>query len=322
MDNNDTLSVPVLFLVFNRPIQTRKVFEAIRQAKPTQLFIASDGPHQGNKGEEERCAEVRYIVEKVDWECDVKRLIRNENLGCGRAISDAITWFFEHVEEGIILEDDTLPSPSFFRFCAELLEYYRHDTRIMEIAGFTFPNRLKQSSKYSYYLSDWDNIWGWATWRRAWKHYDYTMRRYPEVVRSGYLIPTYTSLSERYYMEYMLNRSYHKNSELTWWSVQWGFARKINSGLTIIPLRNLVLNIGFGDGATNTKDADQWNFLRLEEMNFPLKHPEHIIRDFATDAEVFRHFFTTRFSRFKARVKHITPFRIYDFFKSIVNRPK
>ena len=119
-------------------------------------------------------------------------------------------------------------------------------------------------------------------------------------------------------MEYMLDRSYYKNTEVTWWSVQWGFARKINSGLTVVPVKNLVLNIGFGDGATNTKDANQWNFLKLEEIDFPLKHPEFVIRDFNTDREVFRQFFTKRLTIFKSGLKHMTPVRIYDFIKSIV----
>src|SRR5688572_4711029 len=126
---------PVLFLIFNRPVLTEKVFDEIRKAKPRKLFIAADAARKDRVGEDEKCAATREIVTKVDWDCEVKTLFRGQHLGCGRAVSEAITWFFDHVEEGIILEDDTKPTPEFFDFCTEMLEHYRTDTRIMHIAG-------------------------------------------------------------------------------------------------------------------------------------------------------------------------------------------
>ena len=135
----EPLKSPVLFLVFNRPDTTRRVLEAIRQAQPSQLFIAADGPREGKSGEAEKCADVRRIVnEGIDWDCEVKTLFRDKNLGCKVAVSRAIDWFFEHVEEGIILEDDCLPHPTFFRFCEELLNKYRDDERIGQISGDNF----------------------------------------------------------------------------------------------------------------------------------------------------------------------------------------
>lgn len=311
---------PVLFLIFNRPSTTEIVFEEIRKAKPGKLFIAADGPRKNKAGEKEKCDAARAILSKVDWNCEVKTLFREENLGCGRAISGAITWFFEHVEEGIILEDDTKPAPEFFRFCAELLEYYRDDIRVMEIGGSSLPNRLTNNSNYSYFFSDWDYIWGWATWKRAWKHFDYSMKLYPEATEKGYLLSNYTSIYERHYIESMLSRSYYNNDDVTWWSVQWGFSRKINSGLVIVPTKNMVVNLGFGGEATNTTNGAQWDMMKLEKTEFPLKHPEFIMRDRVTDDEVFRKYSTTPISRLKGNIKSLTPTWFYDFFKNKARR--
>ena len=308
---------PVLFAIFNRPSTTEIVFEEIRKAKPSKLFIAADGPREHKPGESEKCEAARAIVSKIDWECEVKTLFRDENLGCGQAISGAISWFFEHVEEGIILEDDTKPAPDFFRFCADMLEHYRNDDRVMAISGSSLPNRFTKNSPYSYFFSDWDHIWGWATWKRAWKYYDYSMKRYPEVVEKGLLVSNYTSVYEKYYMEHLLHKAYYENDKVTWWDIQWGFARKINSGLVAVPTKNLVINVGFGSEATNTIDGSQWNEMKIEQMEFPLKHPEFVIRDKAIDDEVFRKYSTTAFSRLRSRIRYITPAWFYNFFKNI-----
>ncbi|MBA4056200.1 MAG: nucleotide-diphospho-sugar transferase, partial [Marivirga sp.] len=162
------LETPVLLLIFNRPDTTRRVFEAIRKARPKRLFVAADGPRQHKPEDADRCAKARKIATDVDWECEVKTFFRDTNVGCGRGPSGGISWFFEHVDEGIILEDDCLPSPLFFRFCAELLERYRDDKRVMEIGGNTFMDEANRDKEYSYYFSSHNNIWGWATWKRAW----------------------------------------------------------------------------------------------------------------------------------------------------------
>jgi hypothetical protein len=317
---NYKLTTPVLFLVFNRPTASQAVFDAIRKARPSVLYIAADGPRKDQAGEVERCQEVRDIVSNVDWDCEVKTLFRDENLGLGKAIAGGISWFFEHEEEGIILEDDTMPSLSFFRFCSEMLEYYRDDTRIMAICGSTLPNTLMENPEYSYFFSNWDHPWGWATWRRAWKHFDYTMPHYPEAVAQGYLKDTYTSIHERFYLERMLDRSYHQNDEVTWWSVQWGFARKMNSGLVVVPLKNMIINLGLGEDATNTVNASQWSFMEFEDMKFPIKHPEFVMHDRITDKEIFLRFYTRPFTRFKRIVKYVTPEWIYGFFKTLAHR--
>jgi hypothetical protein len=311
---------PILFLIFNRPSTAETVFQQIRAAKPKKLFIAADGPRPDRPDDDQKCRAARTIAEKVDWDCEVKTLFREDNLGCGKAVSEAITWFFDHVDEGIILEDDTKPAPEFFRFCAEMLEHYRNDDRVMQITGSSFNTRLTKESTDSYFFSDWDYVWGWATWKRAWRHYDYRMTHYPEVSEKRYLDGNYTSLYERYYTQHMLQRSYYENDDVTWWSVQWGFVRRINSGLVIVPTKNMIKNLGFGNEATNTFDGSEWSDIRIEKMEFPLKHPQFVVRDISIDKEVFKKYYSTFSSRVKSKLKHFTPVWFYDFFKNIFRK--
>ena len=156
----------VLFIIFNRPETTQRVFDAIRLAKPTRLYIAADGPRENKTGEKELCEQARKIAQNVDWDCEVKTLFQKENLGCGKAVSHAISWFFENEDMGIILEDDCLPHQSFFKYCEELLEKYKNNDRIGIISGNNFQKKRKIGS-FSYYFSDIVNIWGWATWARS-----------------------------------------------------------------------------------------------------------------------------------------------------------
>lgn len=302
---------PILFMIFSRPDTTFKVFEVIRSVRPAKLFIAADGPRAGKEGEAERCHEVRKVATMVDWPCEVHTLFRDENLGCGRAVSGAITWFFDHVPEGIILEDDTYPSMDFFRYCEELLDRYRHDTRIMAVAGSCLPSPRVRNNEYSYFFSNWDYVWGWATWKRAWDLYDYSVQKYERVVRDGYFHEQYTSLYEHYFMKHALEAAYYSNDSVTWWDYQWGFARKINSGLAAVPTRNMVVNLGLGNEATNTTTS-RWDFLELEEMEFPLRHPEVVMHDRVTDDEVFRLHFTNPLSRVKQHLKRLLDYLNLD----------
>jgi len=186
-DKMKPLTTPVLFMIFNRPDTTQKVLEAIRKVKPTKLYIAADGPRPNVKADIEKCKEARAIASGVDWDCTVTKLFREENFGCGKGPSSAMTWFFEQEEEGIILEDDCVPSSSFFFFCADLLERYRYDTRVMQIGGTNFENEKVRGKEYSYFFSNMIYIWGWATWKRAWKLYDYEMGYYNEITKKKYL---------------------------------------------------------------------------------------------------------------------------------------
>ncbi|PSL47319.1 hypothetical protein CLV51_102165 [Chitinophaga niastensis] len=246
------LHTPVLFLVFNRPAETLLVFEQIRQQQPAQLFIAADGPRL-NKPEEKRlCDETRQLImDGIDWPCDVKTQFRQNNLGCGKAVSTAIDWFFEHVEEGIILEDDCLSDPTFFSFCSELLSRYRWNESIMHIGGSNF-QLGNQRGKASYYFSHHVHVWGWATWRRAWKKYDFSLVSYQHFLENdnNQRLPLY------------LQAIY--NSHPDTWDIQWSIVVWFNNGWGITPNTSLIRNIGYGKSATHTKRMPLW----FKKMNY------------------------------------------------------
>ena len=242
-------NTPVLFVIFNRPDTTRRVFEAIRRAQPKRLFVAADGPRPNRSGEADLCHQTRAII-NVDWDCELKTLYHPQNLGCSRGVYGALSWFFENVEEGIILEDDCLPHPDFFPFCEHLLSKYRHDTRIMQVCGY---NHLQSwnPERYDYFYSAFGGIWGWASWRRAWQYYDFRMSLWqnPDAVAAiRNISPTrYSSKKRRelYTKYYNLLRGDDIPQEVSTWDFQWAFCRYINSGMSIVPAKNLIENIGF-----------------------------------------------------------------------------
>lgn len=303
-------TTPVLLLIFCRPETTRQVFDAIRKVRPKKLYIAADGARDSKPGEAEKCAEVRKIATAVDWDCEVTTLFREKNLGLGKGISTAITWFFEHESEGIILEDDCLPSPSFFPFCAELLERYRDDYRIMQIGGNNFEKPASREKDHSYYFSNLAYIWGWATWRRAWRLHDFHMQLYSEIKEKQYLDGHFSSIYEKHFFEYVFEKIYQNDSHISpknVWSYQWQFACKIHSGLVIVPNRNLVVNLGIGGEATNTTSRQGIGHdLKLEDLQLPLKHPEFVM---VNSLRVKRDFInkTSAYSRLKSQIKSALP---------------
>jgi len=284
------LNTAVLFLIFNRPETTKQVFEAIRSAKPSRLYIAADGPRRDRPEECEKCEECKQIVHHVDWDCEVKTLFREQNLNCGLGPSTAISWFFEHEEEGIILEDDCLPTQSFFWFCQELLERYRDDSRIMHIGGNNFLEGWQRDHDYSYYFSHYGHIWGWATWRRAWKMYDFKLSNYDKLKKKKFFENFFFNQTEKIYRLRKFDKTIAA-SRVDWWDYQWDFSRFINSGLAIIPEDNLVKNIGFGEDATHTLDGNHKSAkMKATDIEFPLHHPPFMIRDYASDKRYFRGF--------------------------------
>ncbi len=281
------LRTAVLLVLFNRPKATRTVFEAIRRARPPRLYLAADGPRPGQPADEANCREARNIVSAVDWPCEVKTLFREHNLGCGRGPAEAYEWFFEHEEEGIVLEDDCVPDPSFFPFCQELLEKYRHNPRVMHITGTNFMGGKYQPA-YSYYFSIHPHEWGWASWRRAWQRYDFHIKRFPEVARTGALRSLYSSRLEYAYRMSKFRSTYGR-SDVSWWDYQWNFALHVHGGLAVVPAVNLVRNIGFGPGATHTVSArDARGDNVALGMPFPLRHPPTVVQDRAADRRYFR----------------------------------
>lgn len=283
-------NVPVLFLVFNRPQLALRVFAAIRQARPAQLFIAADGPREGQSREEELCQAARAVVQRVDWPCKVNTRFQDENLGCKTAVSSAIDWFFQHVEAGIILEEDCLPSVSFFKFCAELLDHWHDDERVMQISGSNFLLGYRTAgSEGSYYFSRLNDVWGWATWRRAWRHFDLTMSHYPLWRESDRLKDYLPDASMRDWLMRYFEQAYGRVGQRSGdWSSLWQFAIASQNGLTAVPRVNLVANIGIGESATNTR-GEEWavyGSVGVHEIS-EIRHPAIVLPDSAADERRF-----------------------------------
>lgn len=300
------MQTPVLFLVFNRPDSTRQVFEAIREAQPPRFYVAADGLREGRKGEAERVAEVREIATAVDWDCEVKTLFRKSNLGCKYAVSGAITWFFEHEEMGIILEDDCLPSQSFFRFCEELLIRYKDEHRVSSISGSNPFNygQLEDESE-SYFFSKYNRIWGWATWRRAWKFYDVELSLWPEVKKKKGHYVFFESDQERRHYQEIFDNCY--SGKIDTWDFQWFFTKKLLMSLTLVSSKNLVKNIGSGGNATHTKCLPkEIASAPLEELKYPITHPASIIVDYRKDEYTMKFRFSSGvLGRIKKTIKYL-----------------
>ncbi len=267
----------VLFLVFNRPNTSQKVFDAIREAKPPRLYIAADG-HRADRDEEKiLCDEVRQITTSVDWTCKVTTLFRDENLGCKKSVSSAIDWFFEHEEEGIILEDDVLPHPDFFRFCDNLLLRYRHDLRVMMLCGFNPDGANIESNDY--FFSENPSVWGWATWRSRWQLYDIDLKNWPSELFDNYLkakfpLPVYTYYKKAFNLT--------KKGIISSWDYQWTHCMLSNYSLAVKPKANLTMNIG--TEGTHSKKQDHNHFVAYGNMDpEQLKCNKAMVPDVVTD---------------------------------------
>jgi len=283
----DNFQTPVLFLIFNRPGQTRAVFEEIRKARPKQLFIAADGPRAHVPADRENCAQTRAVVQLVDWDCEVKTLFREQNLGCGHAVSDAITWFFNQVDLGIILEDDCLPDPTFFGYCQDVLNRYRNDERIMMVSGTNLVERWETPGRQDYFFSYYGGIWGWASWRRAWKKYDFGMTEWKNS-RSRDAIRDVLN-DEEHAEERIKLFDAVAQGKIDTWDYQWGFCRLINSGLSVVPRVNLISNIGFGADATHTTADSSLANISRHTLTLPLKENPITVVDRKYDDQFFRH---------------------------------
>ena len=280
-----SLSTPIAFIIFNRPDLTQIVFNAIRQAQPKQLFVIADGARFPE--EAEKCQRAKDIIKQVDWDCQVLTNYADHNLGCRQRVSSGISWVFEQVEEAIILEDDCLPSPSFFHFCETLLDRYRDDERIMHIGGNNFQFGQNRTD-YSYYFSKYNHIWGWASWRRAWKHYDVEMKNWEKFKISKIINSVH---SDSYEQNYWLNifEKVHQGLIDTW-DYQWTYACWSQSGLSILPSVNLVSNIGFRDDATHTTRESKLANLPAKDI-YEICHPSFSVRDDTADEYTFDYLF-------------------------------
>lgn len=261
---------PILFLIFNRPDTTQEVFNRIREIRPAKLFVAADGPRVIRLGEAEICEQTRAIIKQIDWPCDLRTLFREHNLGCGMAVSSAINWFFEQVEYGVILEDDCLPDLSFFGYCEHLLLKYIYNDDIMLIGGNNFLNGKLQLEN-SYYFSQYPLIWGWASWRRAWSNYDFSMKEL-DSFSDKHLPNIFKTQRQRKHLLKSLRDV--KQGVCNTWDYQWQYSILLNKGMAITPVKNLVVNIGFRNQSTHTflKDSLKENNT-LESIGSVLNHP-------------------------------------------------
>jgi len=285
--------IPILFLVFNRLDTTKQVFEMIRKTTPQKLYIGSDGPRNNRVGEKEVVDEVReYVLKSIDWNCEVKKLFREENLGCGKAPAQAITWFFENEEMGIILEDDCLPHIDFFDYCAILLKKYKDNENIAAISGTSLlQNKFK--SKYSYYFGKYGGIWGWASWRRAWKGYQFDMSFLDKTFIEQKIDETFKTSEERKFWKSLFNMK-NRIQKIDFWDYQWCFHIWSNNRFSIVPYTNLIANIGFGEDATHTFDTAS-NFSSMKTQSIlPITHPSEVTINVEIDDYIFKKFYRQR----------------------------
>ena len=243
---------PILFCNFNRPQLTEQVLERIRIARPKTLLLASDGPRGSHPEDLAKVESTRRILGNIDWPCTVHTRFSERNLGCKKAMSSAISWAFELSEELIILEDDCLPDPSFFSFCDLLLKRYRDHEEVMMVSGNNF--QKNQRGDASYYFSRWTHIWGWATWKRAWQHFDVEVSSWPEVKRSALLRRRFSDSSE--YAHWSRTLDLQHAGQIDTWDFPWAYSVWRHGGMSVLPQRNLVTNIGFGSEATHTTDPE------------------------------------------------------------------
>ena len=281
---------PIAYIIFNRPRHTRETFAAIRTQRPSKLFIIADGPRPEYPSDFGCCHEVQSIVERIDWPCEVQRNYADTNLGLKRRVSSGLDWVFEQVDRAIVLEDDCLPHPDFFTFCDDLLDRYVDDERVWVVTGNNFQNGRKRGDS-AYYFSKYNHCWGWATWRRAWRHYSGDLSFWAEWKNSSDWYRNTPDKIERQYWGNIFDKM--SRGEIDTWDYPWTASVWYHGGLTATPNVNLVTNIGFGPDATHTiKDDDQVGLPRYPLGE--LTHPKRVIQDIVADCYIFENYFGGR----------------------------
>lgn len=277
---------PVLLIAFNRPETTQKVFNAIRIAKPKKLYFAVDAPRVQFPEDQNNVEQVKDIINQVDWDCEVFTRFAQTNQGCGPGPYNAITWAFENEEKLIILEDDCVPAKSFFNYCYELLEKYKNDERIWMISGNNY-NEEAVTTQHSYFFSKYGHSWGWATWKRCWMEMDMNMNKLSIVMQQDLLKSGFYSKKEYlFFLKIFLNVFNDETIRHHVWDYQFNFTIRINNGLSIVPKRNLVTNIGY-IGTHSTSRLKYHD--RDVDNNFTIiSHPDFILCDNDYDSFHFK----------------------------------
>ena len=288
------MDVPILLLVWKRPKHTKRVIDSIKKISPKKIYISCDGPIEDNQENKLLIEKVRKVIFKeINWKCNIYTNFSKYNKGCKSAVVDGINWFFTYEDEGIIIEDDCLPSIDFFYYCESLLEKYRNDERIWSICGNGYQNDLSQN-KESYFFSKYTDIWGWATWKRCWKFYDPDIESWTNNRNQPLFKDLFNCPRELRYWNKIFDKLYYKKKPDTW-DYQWQYLCFIKSGLSCMPFVNLVQNIGFGKDATHTQE-DPFKFAsnlkEVGKLNFPLKHPSEFIASSVCDEKLQKLFFS------------------------------
>jgi len=273
---------PVLLIVFNRTDTTAAVMKALQLAKPRNLLVAADGPRATRRGEAALCAETREVVRRmVNWPCEVNWKCSDENLGCGRGVASAISWALDKFEEVIVLEDDCIPHPDFFAFVGEMLDRYRHEPRVMLVSG-TNVLHGRYALPYSYGFSRYPQTWGWATWRRAWKNFDFDMKIWPVVRDAGLLSDILGNQQETRYWTRIFEIT--KDGKIDTWDYQLHLTMWSHGAYAIYPASNLVTNIGVQ--GTHYSGGGPIQDIPFAPLEFPLRHPPIIYRDIKAEAVI------------------------------------
>jgi len=250
--DRDEVVEPLLLIGFNRPDHMRVLINRLREVRPREIYVAIDGPRPDRPSETDQVRECRQLVSEIDWESNVYTLFQDANLGCGLGVSTAITWFFDHVPRGIILEDDVIPDPSFFPFCSELLDRYEKDERVLAISGCNFvpPEGITRPDD-AYRFSQIPHIWGWATWRRSWLQHrlDVADWRTRLPLRTLFCRVHRSLPAFAYWASFF---SVLGRKEVDTWDGQLVLASMISGQLTATSNQNLIENIGFDELATHT----------------------------------------------------------------------
>jgi hypothetical protein len=269
------MRTPVAFLIFNRPETTARVFDAIRQARPPKLLVVADGPRLDRVGEALQCKKAREVVSRVDWPCEILTNYATSNLGCKHRVSSGLDWVFSLVDEAVILEDDCLPHPDFFAFSEAMLERYRDDSRIAMICGTNYLLEAPGLPE-SYFFSNYYPIWGWATWRRAWKHYDVNIAHWNTLKHGDHLA---WGFGHRRIAQYYADMFDLAQQGFDTWDIQWWFACVFNHGLAIVPRTNLISNLGLEGSHTQTQ-GDLFTNMPTKSLDPDhLIHPQYVYPD-------------------------------------------
>lgn len=303
-------NIPILFVFFNRLEISMRAFEAVRRQRPQRLYLACDGPRNDKSGEAEIVLGIRNtILNSIDWDCDVKTLFQEKNLGCGKGVFTAINWLFDNEELGIVLEDDCVANDSFFRFMAEILNKYKDDQRIGMVAGSNLISTYNEK-RCSYFFSRYKSCWGWGTWKRAWQNMDMEMNWRKDYLR-----------------DIISNSGYYARGEYKWhhqlkcidedyvsaWDWQWYYSLAAQNQLCVYPSVNLVSNIGDDANATHTSFG---NITKAScDMTFPLVPPKYVCPN-----ERFDNAFWKDENTIRLRIQRLFPNSVKTMIKDFIKK--